>query len=190
VELAEGTSFPVTSSAQRYAENRELFPLPDQSIPPYLPSPKSWKYTGSTVSLSPGTIEVEGADPFEKAKEYLEATLKNGFSSKTSSKAPAFKIRLEQVASLPKEGYTLKTTGDQVLIQASTTTGALYGVNSFLALLPPAFWKDGVQELVLPQVEIEDAQRLAIEDFSWMSPETFNPRNKCSNSWTSCLSTS
>lgn len=41
VKLAEGTSFPVTSSAQRYAENRELFPLPDQSIPPYLPSPKT-----------------------------------------------------------------------------------------------------------------------------------------------------
>ena len=67
------------------------------------------------------------------------------------------KIRLEQVASLPKEGYTLKTTSDHVLIQASSTTGALYGVNSFLALLPPAFWKDGVQELVLSQVEIEDA---------------------------------
>lgn len=157
VELAAGTSFPVTSSAQRYAENRELFPLPNQSIPPYLPSPKSWKYTGSTLSLSPGTIQVEGAVSFEKAKEYLEATLKNGFSSKTSGKAPVLKIRLEQVASLPKEGYTLKTTSGQVLIQASSTTGALYGVNSFLALLPPAFWKDGVQELVLPQVEIEDA---------------------------------
>lgn len=157
VKLAAGTTFPVTSSAQRYAENRELFPLPDQSIPPYLPSPKSWKYTGSTVSLSPAAIQVEGAATFEKAKEYLETTLKNGFSFKNSNKAPVLKIRLEQVASLPEEGYTLKTTIDQVLIQASSPTGALYGVNSFLALLPPVFWKGGVQELVFSQVEIEDA---------------------------------
>lgn len=157
VKLAAGTTFPVTSSAQRYAENRELFPLPDKNIPPYLPSPKSWKYTGSTVSLSPAAIQVEGAATFEKAKEYLETTLKNGFSFKNSNKAPVLKIRLEQVASLPEEGYTLKTTIDQVLIQASSPTGAFYGVNSFLALLPPVFWKGGVQELVFSQVEIEDA---------------------------------
>ncbi|MBM3426460.1 MAG: N-acetyl-beta-hexosaminidase, partial [Bacteroidetes bacterium] len=157
VELATGTSFPVSTSAQRYVENRELFSLPDQSIPPYLPSPKSWKYTGPTVSLSPGTIQVEGVAPFEKAKEYLDSTLKNGFLPKSSSKAPALKIRLEWVATLPEEGYLLTTTRDQVLIQASSTRGALYGVNSFLALLPPAFWKDGVQELVFPQLEIEDA---------------------------------
>ena len=157
VKLAAGTTFPVTSSAQRYAENRELFPLPDKNIPPYLPSPKSWKYTGSTVSLSPAAIQVEGAATFEKAKEYLETTLKNGFSFKNSNKAPVLKIRLEQVASLPEEGYTLKTTIDQVLIQASSPTGAFYGVNSFLSLLPPVFWKGGVQELVFSQVEIEDA---------------------------------
>lgn len=157
VGLAAGTSFPVTSSARRYAENEELFPLPDQQIPPYLPSPKSWKYTGSTVSISPGRIQIEGAAAFVKSKEYLETALKNGFSSNTSGQSPALKIRLEQVTSLPREGYTLKITSDQVLIQASTATGALYGVNSFLALMPPAFWKDGVQELVLPQVEIEDA---------------------------------
>lgn len=82
---------------------------------------------------------MEGAAAFVKAKEYLDATLKNGFSSKNKGKGPALKIILEQVASLPKEGYTLKTTSDQVLIQASSVVGALYGVNSFLALLPPHF---------------------------------------------------
>ena len=165
VKLAANTPFPVTSSAQRYVENLKLFPLPDQRIPPYLPTPKSWKYTGSTVSVSPGRVQLEGGAPFEKAKEYLETTLENGFSSKTSGKAPALNIRLEQVTSLPKEGYTLKITRDQVLIQASTTTGALYGVNSFLALLPPAFWKDGVHELELPQVEIEDAPAFGYRGF-------------------------
>ena len=50
-KMAAGTTFPVTSSKQRYSENRSLYPLPNKEIPPYLPSPKSWKYTGHSVGF-------------------------------------------------------------------------------------------------------------------------------------------
>ena len=156
VELAAGTSFPVTSSKQRFSENRALYPLPDKEIPPYLPSPKTWKYTAAALEWSPSSIQLEAPKEFEKTRDYLEKTLQKGYKPKDGELGDPLRIRFELLKSLPKEGYTIQIEGAQVLIQASSTTGALYGVNSFLALLPPAFWKDGVQELVLPQVEIED----------------------------------
>ena len=156
-KMASGTTFPVTSSKQRYSENRSLYPLPNKEIPPYLPSPKSWKYTGPALELSPSTIQLDAPKEFEKTRDYLEKTLQKGYKPKDEESEPPLRIRFEQLKSLPKEGYTIQIEGAQVLIQASTSIGALYGANSFLAMLNPIIWKGGATSLTLPQVAIEDA---------------------------------
>jgi hexosaminidase len=156
-KMAEGTTFPVTSAQQRYKENRSLFPLSDKDIPPYLPSPKSWKYTGPALELSPSVIQLDAPKAFEKTRDYLEKTLQKGYKPKEGGSKNPLNIRFEQLKSLSKEGYTIKIEGAQVLIQASTSIGALYGANSFLAMLNPIIWKGGATSLTLPQVVIEDA---------------------------------
>jgi hexosaminidase len=156
-KMAEGTTFPVTSAQQRYNENRSLFPLPDKDVPPYLPSPKSWKYTGPALELSPSAIQLDAPKAFEKTRDYLEKTLQKGYSPKEVGSKNPLNIRFEQVKSLAKEGYTIQIQGAKVLIQASTAIGALYGANSFLAMLNPIIWKGGATSLTLPQVLIEDA---------------------------------
>lgn len=156
VELAAGTSFPVTSSKQRFSENRALYPLPDKEIPPYLPSPKTWKYTAAALEWSPSSIQLEAPKEFEKIRDYLEKTLQKGYKPKDGELGDPLRIRFELLKSLPKEGYTIQIEGAQVLIQASTPVGALYGANSFLAMLNPIIWKGGATSLTLPQVSIED----------------------------------
>ena len=156
VELAAGTSFPVTSSKQRFSENRALYPLPDKEIPPYLPSPKTWKYTAAALEWSPSSIQLEAPKEFEKTRDYLEKTLQKGYKPKDGELGDPLRIRFELLKSLPKEGYTIQIEGAQVLIQASTPVGALYGANSFLAMLNPIIWKGGATSLTLPQVSIED----------------------------------
>ena len=155
-EMAAGTTFPVTSSNQRFSENRALYPLPDKEIPPYLPSPKTWKYTAAALEWSPSSIQLEAPKEFEKTRDYLEKTLQKGYKPKDGESEPPLNIRFELLKSLPKEGYTIQIEGAQVLIQASTPVGALYGVNSFLAMLNPIIWKGGATSLTLPQVSIED----------------------------------
>lgn len=139
-KMAEGTTFPVTSAQQRYNENRSVFPLPDKEIPPYLPSPKAWKYTAPALELSPSAIHLEAPKEFEETKVFLENTLQTGYKPKGGESGTPLIIRFEQLKSLPKEGYTIQIQGPQVRIQASTTVGALYGANSFLAMLSPTFW--------------------------------------------------
>ena len=155
-EMAAGTTFPVTSSNQRFSENRALYPLPDKEIPPYLPSPKTWKYTAAALEWSPSSIQLEAPKEFEKTRDYLEKTLQKGYKPKDGESEPPLNIRFELLKSLPKEGYTIQIEGAQVLIQASTPVGALYGANSFLAMLNPIIWKGGATSLTLPQVSIED----------------------------------
>ncbi len=154
--MVEGTTFPVTSSKQRFSENSALYPLPDKEIPPYLPSPNAWKYTGPTLELSPSSIQLDAPKEFEKTRDYLEKTLRKGYNPKDGELGDPLRIRFEQLKSLPKEGYTLQIESTQVLIQAATSIGALYGANSFLAMLNPTFWKGGASSLTLPQVSIED----------------------------------
>ncbi|MDA1268450.1 MAG: family 20 glycosylhydrolase [Bacteroidetes bacterium] len=156
-KMAAGTTFPVTSPQQRYTENRSLYPLPDKEIPPYLPSPKTWKYTGPALELSPSSIQLDSPKELEKIRDYLEKSLQKGYIPKDGALGTPLRIRFELLNSLPKEGYAIQTTGAQVLIQASTSLGALYGANSFLAMLSPVFWKGGATTLTFPQVTIEDA---------------------------------
>lgn len=155
-KMAAGTTFPVTSSKQRFSENRSLYSLPDKEIPPYLPSPKMWKYTGPALELSPSLIQLDAPKEFEKTRDYLEKTLQKGYQPKDGELGDPLRIRFEQMKSLLKEGYNIQIEGAKVLIQASTSIGALYGANSFLAMLNPTFWKGGATTLTLPQVSIED----------------------------------
>ncbi len=165
VELAAGTSFPVTSSKQRFSENRAIYPLLDKEIPPYLPSPKTWKYTAAALEWSPSSIQLEAPKEFEKTRDYLEKTLQKGYKPKDGELGDPLRIRFELLKSLPKEGYTIQIEGAQVLIQASTPVGALYGANSFLAMLNPIIWKGGATSLNLPQVEIEDEPAFGYRGF-------------------------
>ena len=65
---------------------------------------------------------------------------------------------------LPKEGYKLSVTPENITITASQPNGFYYGVQTIYQLLPPAIYgkqPDKKAEWSVPAVEIEDAPRFA-----------------------------
>ncbi|MBM3168384.1 MAG: family 20 glycosylhydrolase [Bacteroidetes bacterium] len=176
--MATGTPLPVTSSAQRYEQNRAIFPLSEDEIPPYLPSPKEWKYTAAALEMTPSKIVVEGPTEFHAPKEYVEEKLLHGYRVADRAEEDVLRIRLEKVESFGLEAYGIKTVGKEVLIQASSPAGAWFGVNSFLALLPPAVWKEGVSSLILPQVEIHDEPAFGYRGFFLDVARNFQPKEQ------------
>jgi hexosaminidase len=71
-------------------------------------------------------------------------------------------IRFETVDGLPKEGYKLSVTPQQILLQASQPNGFFYGVETLYQLLPPAVFGNARatgNDWSVPAVEIEDAPR-------------------------------
>ena len=65
---------------------------------------------------------------------------------------------------LPKEGYKLAVTPENITITASQPNGFFYGVQTLYQLLPPAVYgnqKDKNAEWSVPAVEIEDSPRFS-----------------------------
>ena len=164
-ELASGTALPISSPKSRYEENRRLARLPDAQVPPYLPSPKKWAYTGQPLRVTDAPVQLEAAAAFEKASAYLATALAKGYEPKVNTVEQPLRFILGKVDSLEKEGYTLQITGREVRIQAATPAGALYGVHSFLAMMPPAFGEQPSGTIILPQLSIADAPAYGYRGF-------------------------
>lgn len=74
-------------------------------------------------------------------------------------------IVLRHKAGLPAEGYTLDVTGSGIVVTASDSAGAYYGLETVKQLLPPAVFRSAPMPNTtwrVPAVHIEDAPR-----FSW-----------------------
>lgn len=89
----------------------------------------------------------------------------SGISLKLTEKAdskPAIAFVLQE--GMPKEGYKLSVTPENITITASQPNGFYYGVQTIYQLLPPAVYgkqMDKKAEWSVPAVEIEDAPRFA-----------------------------
>ena len=89
-------------------------------------------------------------------KEYLLQEFNNGGPLEIISSQKDAEIQLLRDSSLPKEGYTLEVTPQQLLIRAADDAGFLYATQTLRQLLKDTTPKDKT----LPCVQIEDAPRL------------------------------
>ena len=80
---------------------------------------------------------------------------------KEDSTRPCIRLEIAN-RSTPVEGYRLKVTPGQVVIQASSQAGVFYGLQTLLQLLPAeALASTAAAGLSIPCVDIEDAPRFA-----------------------------
>lgn len=156
-EMAQNTSLPIPSGEKVYEENQGVSLLDPNDIPPFLPSPKSWKYTGEPLKTQNAGMAVISSSEFREVTKYLLLTLKQGYAPKVNREEPPINIKVQRVDGLDEEAYKLSISGRRVDILASTEKGAFHGVQSFLALMPPNFWTEPSDEFVLPQLQIEDS---------------------------------
>ncbi|WP_332913066.1 glycoside hydrolase family 20 zincin-like fold domain-containing protein [Algoriphagus boritolerans] len=138
-EMAENTPLPIPTLERIYKQNAGLDLLPLNQLPPYLPSPKSWKYTGETLKIKNAGLAVVGDPEFVQASKVLLLAIKDGYRPSVDRTEAPIQIRIVKIGELPEEGYKIKIVDRRVLISASSPKGALYGVQSFLAMMLPHF---------------------------------------------------
>ncbi|GMQ24123.1 family 20 glycosylhydrolase [Algoriphagus sp. oki45] len=152
IQMAEGSSIPI-------GQNQTLLPKKEweeNQLPPFLPSPKQWKYTGPSIRVKNTGLGVVGDPEFAQVASFLLQGIKKGYKPKVNREERPITIQVNRVEGLAKEAYRIRIEDRKVAISASFPQGALYGVQSFLAMMPADFWGEGTDELLLPQVEIED----------------------------------
>lgn len=156
MEMAKSNPLPIPSSKIRYEENQRITQLLDSEIPPFLPTPKDWKYTGETQKIKNASLEVVGSKEFEKLTQFLLTRIKSGYSPQVDKNQVPVLFKVTKVDGMKEEGYRLTVSGRRVDIEASSEKGAYYGIQSFFALMPPGFWSNPTNVLQLPQLKIED----------------------------------
>lgn len=177
-EMAKTTPLPIPNSANRYDENLAVSELPASEIPPFLPTPKKWTYTGEALKITNAGVAVVGSKEFLETTKYLLLTLKDGYKPKVDRNEAPVNIKVTKVNGLNPEAYQLKIANRRVDILASDEKGAFYGVQSFLALMPLDFWSNPGNTLTLPQVEIEDEPAFGYRGFFLDVARNFQPKEQ------------
>lgn len=177
-EMAANTSLPIPTLERIYNQNEGLTLLAESQLPPYLPSPKSWKYNGETLKIKNAGLAVVGAPEFVDASTYLLLAIKKGYKPTVNRAEAPINIRIVKSQELSEEGYGISISGRKVEISAATTTGAFYGVQSFLAMMPPTFSTEASDELILPQVEITDEPAYGYRGFFLDVARNFQPKSQ------------
>jgi hexosaminidase len=177
-EMAAFTPLPIPTPAMVYGQNEALRLLPQEQLPPFLPTPKSWKYTGETLKIKNAGLAVVGIPEFAEASKFLLLAVKRGYKPIVNKAEPPIQIRIVKSEDLPAEGYKISIAKRLVFISASSPKGALYGVQSFLAMMPPDFSIRTSDEFILPQVEIEDYPAYSYRGFFLDVARNFQPKSQ------------
>ena len=129
---------------------------------------------GEGVFLVQPSVRIFTDAASRECGEYLAARLRGatGYPVKVEAASPAgtnrgniFLTTHGSKAGLGEEGYELAAGSEAVKIQASSSAGIFYGVQTLLQLLPPEIFSTGRVSGVtwtIPAVQIEDAPR-----FKW-----------------------
>lgn len=177
LEKAVGDQGITIPTAERIFENNEsIFSLDEREVPPFLPIPKSWNYHGSPLLVKNAGLGVLGDKIFEQAAKSVTRQIQVGYQPESDRSVKPIQIRIAKNDTIPAEGYHLEIRDQRVLILASDEPGAFYGVQSFLALMPADFWVKPSNEILLPQLEIDDAPDFAYRGFFLDVARNFIPK--------------
>ncbi|MFC3414889.1 family 20 glycosylhydrolase [Algoriphagus hitonicola] len=177
LDKAVGKQGIIIPTAERiYKKNEIISELPNEEIPPFLPIPKSWKYLGEPLRIKNAGLGVLGDKVFEQAAKTVTQQIQVGYKPENDRSVKPIQIRIAKKESIPAEGYHLEIRDQRVLILASDPKGAFYGVQSFLALMPADFWEKPSNEILLPQIEIDDVPDYAYRGFFLDVARNFIPK--------------
>lgn len=132
-----------------------------------IPQPATMTNMAGTFSISSQTrILINSESPeMRKVTSCLSSRLENFYQIKSkvtfsgAAEKKSIFIKLNTGLAIPKEAYNLSVTPKGIILQASSSSGLFYGIQSLLQMMPPIQQK--LQEVIVPCVEIKDAPRFA-----------------------------
>ncbi|SHF72041.1 hexosaminidase [Mariniphaga anaerophila] len=158
---------PIPTAQWNFENNQSLSLLGKEELLPFIPSPVSYKATGSKVIFD-DMVSVLHNEGLENEARYIA-----GFLEKLAGTSPVVKeapepapysifleIKKIQVNEKTDEAYRLQIKPDRsIQITGSDPAGVFYGIQSLLAMLPAEVFKGNNAQISLDEVVIEDAPR-------------------------------
>lgn len=142
-----------------YDRNKTVTDIPADQLPKILPTPVSYKETGSAFTLT-ANIHVSSADKrFDKELAILNNDMKALFGKRATNKYADNVISLEYKEGLNAEGYELSVKPSAITIRATTAAGMFYGIQSFKTLIPVTALAKPASSIQISCVEVADAPR-------------------------------
>jgi len=132
---------------------------PEAVLPAIIPAPLSQNILDGAFTLNSNT-QLVFENEFKQVAEFLKSYLENGSNIQLTETESSHKISFvkdENIANT--EGYELTVSSDEIVISASSPTGAFYGVQSLRQLLPIEFENGTYKSTVvtIQNIAIKDA---------------------------------
>jgi len=131
-----------------------------------IPEPLALKQNIGSFTLSTETSLSSDQRFNKEAKELdllLEKLIGKGLLSNTLNQSSQINIIYQ--AGLGNEAYILESTEQNIIIKASTSTGAFYAVQTLKSLFPAEVWADNKSSFSIPLVNINDKPRFGYRGF-------------------------
>ncbi|MDN3595429.1 glycoside hydrolase family 20 protein [Zunongwangia endophytica] len=128
-----------------------------------IPQPKSLKLNEGSFEITESTKIIIPQDSLASVSSILNDLFKKaaGFEMETSAKAVSENsIQLKINSEIAKEAYELKVTSENVILEASSKIGFVYGLETIRQLLPKEIEsasKTSNIDWYIPNIEISDA---------------------------------
>jgi len=158
---------PLPTPRERFEAERDLRLLPDEALPPVLPTPREVR-RGTGVARLTAAWPIECPPSLEPTATWLADRLARHLGARpvVHVRAPGAASRGEPVISLDgddggAESYRLVVAADRIAITGGDAAGVFYGGQSLLHLLPWESLRRPADELRVPAVEIVDRPRFA-----------------------------
>ncbi|WP_194777304.1 family 20 glycosylhydrolase [Pararhodonellum marinum] len=160
-QAATGSSLPIPTAEFIYQENENNKLLPENEIPPFLPSPKEWAWGEGILELNAPLI-ISYDESFQKEAAFLGKQLKALFTEdiyfvKESNGNKANITLSKTLGPMGLESYALNVDPDEgILIEANHSKGIFYGIQSLLALFPEEVHQKPKEKVKIPAIQIKD----------------------------------
>jgi hexosaminidase len=133
------------------------------SSPSVIPAPQSLQVLPGRFTIDQSTV-ISNADDFTHSVNFLKSFLEVETNRSWETKYATENVILFEFdpSITAAEGYTIETNEQQVLLKASTDTGAFYAVQTLIQLLPLELKKSKENHLLhIPAVAIKDEPRFS-----------------------------
>lgn len=156
----ENDILPVHTPEVTYDENLDIAWLDESEFCPIIPRPQNYQLNKGAYTLK-NIISIHCDDIFTRETDFLKEKFASVFIGEIKLGDNKAQIEIKENTKLKTKeaAYKLSISEKGILIEAGTASGAFYGIQSLLALVPVEFWKQPSNEILLNNIEITDEPR-------------------------------
>eukprot|EP01037_Dinobryon_pediforme_P011959 gene11959-12048_t len=168
----------LVTPANIYEQNKNIQDIPEQQLTKVFPTPVTYRETGGVFSLNSKT-GITADQRFAAEEKGLSAEISRllGINYLPNSNTEK-QIILKQVEGYINDGYSLDVSPANIIISASTPTGAFYGIQSLKTLIPWSAYSKSQKEIQIPCVQVKDEPRFAYRAFMIDVGRNFQPKSE------------